>query len=146
MMAYHLGHDKTERLTFTSEILVQFANKIFMMRSTMQYMNLVGQDDLPNTRGIFYMHQFPAAWKTRDIQNFYKDYGAVHIKWVDDQSCYVIVKEDDKIRLFDQLCVNKTLDFKLERYETPSGRPLKRIRSDDEEAQVKKRKSECIIS
>jgi poly(A)-specific ribonuclease len=93
-------------------------NKIFMMRSLMTYMNLNGDDgmislylnriiDKPDTSNVFLMNKFPVNWRAGDIQQSLKELGHINLKWLDDQSCLVIVRDSKKVSIAHELA-NRT--------------------------------------
>ena len=55
------------------------------------------------------MSKFPVQWKTTDIQIAVKELGYSTVKWIDDESCLIIVRGDEeKIKLATALS-NKTI-------------------------------------
>jgi RNA binding domain len=55
--------------------------------------------DIPDHSNVFLVQKFPVNWKTADLQMALKDLGYTTIKWIDDQSCLVIVRDTAKVEL-----------------------------------------------
>ncbi|KAI8903058.1 cytochrome P450 [Gorgonomyces haynaldii] len=72
----------------------------------------------PNTSNIFVMTGFPQDWKTKDVISQFKEVGYVNVKWVNDQMCYIIVRDPAKIEIAEQLCSKPELPFGLRPYTT----------------------------
>jgi hypothetical protein len=68
-------------------------NKIYMMKSTMSFININGQIDTPDYSNMFLLTNFPESWKTSDVQQNFKNLGYVIVKWLDDTSCLLILKD-----------------------------------------------------
>jgi hypothetical protein len=84
-----------------------FGNKIHCMQSLMTFINFGGADgnhrdfilDIPDTKNVFLIRNFPATWKTGDILGALKDLGQITYHWIDDQSCIVVVKDQEKVSI-----------------------------------------------
>lgn len=49
------------------------------------------------------MSRFPANWKAGDIQHALKEIGFINLKWLDDQSCLVIIRDTKKIAVAQEI-------------------------------------------
>jgi poly(A)-specific ribonuclease len=116
----------------------KFLNRIFLMRCSMDYLNLSGSDQIPDLSSVFHVSGFPVTWKTRDIQQQFKGtVGNTVVKWIDDKNCLVHVIEKDKCHLVKELQV----EFSVKPYQNVNQPPA-------EEVIVKKRKRDsdaCVI-
>ncbi|KAJ3255099.1 hypothetical protein HK103_006642 [Boothiomyces macroporosus] len=157
--------EKSELLDLNSERLKGFANRIYLMYSNIPYLNLGGPDgkyrftvDKAVTKNVFKLSGFPVAWKYQDIQENLQDLGSVNVKWIDDQSCLIIIKDLSKVSKALEICsrkIKKKSVFKLEPYNEVtakrSGEHLepdyhKKPRVEIEKEGVTETRSNCIIS
>lgn len=60
-------------------------------------MHLTDADAGMDTSSLFYMHSFPREWKTRDLMSALKEAAPVNIRWIDDTSALIVVRESGKI-------------------------------------------------
>lgn len=49
------------------------------------------------------MSRFPSTWKAGDIQHALKELGFINLKWLDDQSCLVIIRDTKKIAVAQEI-------------------------------------------
>lgn len=74
----------------------------------MIYLNIDGEDDKQKTANIFHLSNFPPEWRTRNLQNFFKDAQPVFIKWINEKSALLIVKDYGKINVIEDMMTRKT--------------------------------------
>lgn len=75
--------------------------------------------DVPDTSNIFMLSDFPAAWKSSDIQTALKELGYINLKWIDDQSCLVIIRDRQKVAIAEEMTkrvVKKSSNFVLKAF------------------------------
>ena len=70
-----------------------FLNKLNMMRlPDIPYMNISGEDIIPNRDHVFYIN-FPPEWKATDLLNLFSpSFGPIQITWIDDISAYISLR------------------------------------------------------
>jgi hypothetical protein len=136
------GKNQEMKKSGVVEIETKYENRIFLMGSCMDYFSLT-QEDILDYSHIFKLSDFPVVWKLGDIQQTFKELGPFHVKWIDDQSCLMVLKRES-ISLALALCKKKkTRPYKLE----PLGEGVKkRKRQDSEEVELPlQKKSKCVI-
>lgn len=122
-------------------------NRIYTMISIGAFIHLDGPDDSPDSSNILRVSNFPSKWRSRDIQKHFKLLGPTFVKWIDDTSCLLIVREKNQQLM--QTAVDTETTLTLSFYQKSE---VKRSRSEDDVADVrlkprKKRKVErCNIS
>lgn len=121
---------------------------------------------------MFLVQKFPVSWKTTDLQIAIKDLGYTTIKWIDDQSCLVIVRDKSKVEVAVEMTkktIKKKSKFVITRFigesvpvdvdagdklgstkkwfsEYPSARKRARSESPGADAgQTKKNKKSCLL-
>ena len=75
-------------------ILKPFYNKLYLMKSDIQYINLAAEDIVPDRSHVFHL-TFPAEWKTADIIHLFSPFCHVFVSWIDDTSAFVSLKDKD---------------------------------------------------
>ena len=70
-----------------------FLNKLNMMRlPDIPYMNISGEDIIPNRDHVFYIN-FPPEWKAADLLNLFSPaFGPIQITWIDDVSAFISLR------------------------------------------------------
>jgi hypothetical protein len=154
-IAVETGHKKT-RINL-KDATDNYRNRIYIMNSCLPYIPLDGQTVSADYSNIFKLHRFPSSWKTGDIQQNLKDLGPFTVKWIDDQSCLLILRDTTYIpvaRDRTKRAVKKSHKYVLEMYEDPtnsglensSGSKRKRESTEDStESRKSKRANRCII-
>jgi poly(A)-specific ribonuclease len=76
-----------------TDVTAPFMNKVNLMRILdIPYLNLAGEDVVPNRDHVFYV-TFPPEWKTTDLLQLFSPFGSVHITWLSDTTAYVGLRE-----------------------------------------------------
>jgi len=75
-----------------SPLVQPFVNKVCLRIPDVPYLNLAGDDVVPDRDHVFHV-SFPAAWRTSDLQQLFSSFGPVFVTWIDDTSAYVKLKE-----------------------------------------------------
>lgn len=84
---------KPSGCTASCDELAPFLNKLYLMKiSDIPYMNLAGEDLLPDRNHVFYL-EIPKEWKTQDLVHLFSSFGYVSVTWVNDTSVFVALKE-----------------------------------------------------
>ncbi|KAJ3271872.1 hypothetical protein HDV01_006157 [Terramyces sp. JEL0728] len=112
--------EKSQQLDLNSASLSKFVNRVYLMYSNIPFVNIEGPEEKAITKNVFKLSGFPIAWKFQDIQENLQDLGSVTVKWIDDQSCLVVVKDLAKVPKALEICSRKTKKsskFKLEVYQ-----------------------------
>jgi poly(A)-specific ribonuclease len=91
--------DKFEK----SKQLSPFLNRIALQRIMTPYIYISGQEPLLSRSHVFYI-KFPSTWQSSDIQDIFKNYGAVNVAWVDSTSAFVSLYNKEN-----SSCVIKTI-------------------------------------
>lgn len=85
--------------------LIPYLNRIALVRihHTGAFIYLTGNEPLVTRCHVFFV-KFPATWQSSDLQDHFKNFGPVHIAWVDSATAFVslINKENSS-------CVLKTI-------------------------------------
>lgn len=128
-------------------VIKPFTNKLFLMRiSDIPYLDLAGDDVLPNRDHVFHV-TFPKEWKAPDLYQLFSPFGNVYITWLDDVSAFVsLYKKDQSATVMSALCKRDTR-YKIMTYELfKNGLPDKESRKrphsaeSTEEEEPKKKK------
>ena len=82
-------------------------NKIYLMNSTFPFLSLDNNNEAPDFSNIFKVSDFPVEWTTSDIQNNLRDLGSFFVKWINDDSCLIILKDRNCIPLALEKCNRK---------------------------------------
>ena len=82
-------------------------NKIYLMNSTFPFLSLDNNNEAPDYSNIFKITDFPKEWSTSDIQNNLRDLGSFFVKWINDESCLIILKDRNCIPLALEKCNRK---------------------------------------
>lgn len=80
----------------SSELVREVANKIFMMRSTIAF-SLDSPNEAPDRSQAFKVFGFNESVQTGHILDWFKPFGRVIVKWLDDTSAIVMVQDKSKI-------------------------------------------------
>ena len=120
-MAGHLCKlTQDQPIDLNCEALLEVANKLHLMRSDMPCIHLNGDEALPDRNHIFRIYNFPEEWKTKHIQEAFKNVSSTVIKWVDDTSAFVVLKDTKKSEVVLNWCnpdkKKKKRPFELESY------------------------------
>ena len=80
------------------EIIKPFLNKIFLFPriEDVPYLNLSGEDLMPNRDHVFYLDHFPETWQFSDIQALFKNFGYVYVTRLNGTSAYVSVAKKER--------------------------------------------------
>ncbi|KAI8916855.1 ribonuclease H-like domain-containing protein [Entophlyctis helioformis] len=103
-----------ESLNWQADFVEHCNNKMFVMRSDISFFDIGGEDDIPDRSNVFKLSNFPAKWKTSDIMTRFKDVGAVVVKWVDDTTCLLIIRDRKMVSFATALSQKKNSEFSLE--------------------------------
>jgi poly(A)-specific ribonuclease len=133
-----LGRDQDMKKSEKVEISRKYENRVFVMASCMHYFSLTSPDTVDYSN-IFKLSEFPAKWKMGDIQQTFKDLGHFHVKWIDDQSCLLVLKKE-AISLALGITQKKQKQYKFEQLEM--GKKRKREETFDNRSH---KRSKCII-
>lgn len=83
--------------------LVPFLNRIAVMRIQNPFIYLTGNEPAVVRTHIFYV-KFPQTWQTSDLQDHFKNFGPVHVAWVDNITAFVSLHNRENAS-----CVIKTI-------------------------------------
>lgn len=118
-----------------SKELSIFLNRIALQRIQMPYIYLTGNEPVPNRSHVFYI-KFPHTWSASDIQDRFRNYGPIHIAWVDNTTAFVSLHNKEN-----SSCVIKTIGkfngFEVKSfvdYQTEFERMQKKRKTDDSDA------------
>ncbi|XP_062549725.1 poly(A)-specific ribonuclease PARN-like isoform X2 [Armigeres subalbatus] len=76
-------------------VLKTYFNKIFLLRvSEVNYIYTHGKEPSFSREHVFFV-LFPENWRHVDIVNRFRDYGQVHVKWVNSTSAFVTLHNRD---------------------------------------------------
>ncbi|KAJ6240759.1 poly(a)-specific ribonuclease pnldc1 [Anaeramoeba flamelloides] len=106
-----------------SKLLNPFINKINLCNSFIRRLNLVGEDEKIKHKGMFYVYNFPIAWRNSDIKREFIIEGMeITWKWIDSSSLMLTVVNDEEIEKFKKIFLiknkeNQKKEFKIETFQ-----------------------------
>ncbi|KAK5669258.1 hypothetical protein QVD99_003666 [Batrachochytrium dendrobatidis] len=100
-------------INWTSDFSLHCKNKLYIMYSDIPFLNLSGIEEIPDRSNVFYLSEFLPTWKTRDILNKFKEFGGITVKWINDTSCLIIVRDRKMVTVAERFCTSQDTDYKL---------------------------------
>ncbi|KAI8848274.1 ribonuclease H-like domain-containing protein [Chytridium lagenaria] len=86
------------RIRLSDPTLLEFSNKLYLMRSDSPFLNLAGDNDGPQRENLVYFRDFPREWKVSEIQKrLAPAFGSFYVRWIDDTSCFLALRDPSKL-------------------------------------------------
>ncbi|KAH6561307.1 hypothetical protein BASA50_003588 [Batrachochytrium salamandrivorans] len=128
-LATSLGADSP--LDWTNDLVEHCNNKLYLMYSDMSFLDLNGKDSIPDRTNVFYLSDFPPSWKTSDIISRFKDIGFITVKWINETSCLIIVRDRKMVLMAERLCGKKNRGYQMctwtGSYESPTSTQVLKV-------------------
>ncbi|PKC73561.1 CAF1-domain-containing protein [Rhizophagus irregularis] len=97
----YIDEENTNLVTklFKTEKLTRFYNKLHLLRSDFKYICLDGNDGIPPSKSNgFLLSNIPTSCSQAILHTIFGEFGNIFIQWIDDTHCWLIVKDDKKVR------------------------------------------------
>lgn len=74
-------------------VIQPYMNKLYLMRSDIPYLNLIGPEEQLIRPNVFVLHHFPREWRKNDIISHFEPFGTVYLRWIDDSTVMVTLQD-----------------------------------------------------
>ncbi|TPX68544.1 hypothetical protein SpCBS45565_g02978 [Spizellomyces sp. 'palustris'] len=98
LMGQIVKNEGDRPLSFDSPAFQPALNKLHIMRSDIPYVNILGDEDIPDRSHVFKVYDFPSDVTLSDVQSEFKTLGSVGINFIDDNSCFLTVRNGDMVK------------------------------------------------
>ncbi|RUS20526.1 hypothetical protein BC937DRAFT_94997 [Endogone sp. FLAS-F59071] len=84
----------------TSGQLTQYYNKLHMMWSELQVIDLLGDEHaiLQPKANYFHISNIPANYRSDTVYTLFRHLGSIQIRWINDISAWLIIRDDARIK------------------------------------------------
>ncbi|KAJ3046100.1 hypothetical protein HDV00_003850 [Rhizophlyctis rosea] len=123
MAAYAEGVRNDEPLSLTSPTIQNAVNKIFLMKSDISHLDIVGDEVLPPRLETFRVYDFPDNVTAKEIKTEFADTaGSVTIQWIDSTSCFITLNDTTMLGDFEKSITEegraKNFPYQVESYQS----------------------------